>query len=202
MEDYYYTIEQAIRAPELKVKGSRFIADLIPVRTKEEIEEALRHLRKEYYDATHHCFAYRLGKGGLLVRAADDGEPSGTAGKPILLVLTSQKLVNVLLIVTRYYGGTKLGTGGLARAYAESAQQAVSLAKIVRVYQTEHLHLRVMYEDLAPLEQVLHSMEAEIANSTYLDSVSLEVNVRHSKVEALLHAITDGFRGRVEVDRR
>jgi len=101
--DNYLTVEAPLRAPEFKVKGSRFITDIIPVTSKEEIEHALTTIRKEFYDASHHCFAYRLGPGGLMLRAADDGEPTGTAGKPILLVLTSAKLTNTLIVVTRYF---------------------------------------------------------------------------------------------------
>lgn len=196
--DFYYTIESSLRAPELKVKGSRFIADIHPVKGKEDIELHLTAVRKEFYDATHHCFAYRLGPTGALLRAADDGEPAGTAGKPILLVLSSQQLTDALLIVTRYYGGTKLGTGGLARAYAESAQQAVSLAKIVRIYLTETIEIEVLYEDLPTLERLLSHEHAEILERTFLTSATLKIAVRRSNVEHLLHQITDHLHGRAQ----
>jgi uncharacterized YigZ family protein len=187
--DYYYTIESPVRAPELKVKGSRFIAEIWPVRSKQDVEAQLAAVRKEFYDATHHCFAYRLGPTGALLRAADAGEPAGTAGKPILLVLTSQQLTDVLLIVTRYYGGTKLGTGGLARAYAESAQQAVSLSKILRIYLTELIEIEVLYEDLPAIERLLAHAHAEIAERIFLTSVTLKVAVRRSVTDHLLHEI-------------
>ena len=196
-EDYYYTISSPLRTPEVKVKGSRFIADIIPVTSREEIDAALAGIRKEFYDATHHCFAYRLGADGLVVRAADDGEPSGTAGKPILLVLTSQKLTNVLLVVTRYFGGTKLGTGVLARAYVEAAQQAVSMAHIVRVYLTTELSFQVLYEDLPQMERLIGQNDATIEEATYLASVNLRVAVRRSSVEHFLHSVTEHFSGRV-----
>ena len=115
-KDFYFTIETPFRAPELKVKGSRFIADIFPIDSKKEIDEYLASVRKEFYDATHHCYAFRLGINGENIRAADDGEPAGTAGKPILLALSSKELTNALLVVTRYYGGMNLGTGGLSRA--------------------------------------------------------------------------------------
>ena len=199
-DDFYYTIDAPLRAPELKVKGSRFSADIVPVKTKEEIENCLSRIRKEFHDASHHCFAYRLGADGMTIRAADDGEPSGTAGKPILLVLSSQKLTNALLVVTRYFGGTKLGTGGLARAYAESAQQAISMAHIVRVYQTTPVTLTVLYEDLPNMERLIHAFEGHIEDSTYLESVTLRVAVRHSKLDEFAHAVTDTFHGRVHAE--
>ena len=199
MDDFHFSIAAPLRAPEIKIKGSRFIADIVPVADKHQVEEWLASIRKEFYDASHHCFAYRIGVGGLLVRAADDGEPNGTAGKPILLVLTSQKLVDILLVVTRYFGGTRLGTGGLARAYAESAQQAVSLSNIVKIYHTTRMSLHVLYEELAPLERLLKSLDVVTIGSTFLDAVDLEIEDRHSKIQELLHAIGDSFYGRVEV---
>jgi uncharacterized YigZ family protein len=196
VEDFYYTIEAPFRAPELKIKGSRFIADLFPVTTKDDVEASLEKIRKEFYDATHHCFAYRLGPDGLQIRAADDGEPHGSAGKPILLILTSQKLTDVLLVVTRYFGGTKLGTGGLARAYAEAAQQAVSMAHIVRIYLTTDLMITVLYEDLPQLERLIAAFGGTIKESTYLQSVTLRVAIRQSKHDQFLQSLTDTLHGR------
>ena len=198
-QDYFYTIATGLRAPELKVKGSRFIADILPVSSREEVDVELAGIRKEFYDASHHCFAYRLGADGMNLRAADDGEPSGTAGKPILLILTGQKLTNTLLVVSRYFGGTKLGTGGLARAYAESAQQAVSMAHIVRVYLMTTLTFQVLYEDLPQMERLIAHSDSTIEEATYLASVSMRVSVRRSNVEHFLHSVTDHFHGRVEV---
>jgi uncharacterized YigZ family protein len=195
-EDFYFTIQSALRAPDLRVKGSRFIANIFPVANKEEIEQSLDSIRKEFHDARHHSFAYRLGIDGKLLRAADDGEPNGTAGRPILLVLSGQKLTNVLLIVTRYFGGTKLGTGGLARAYAEAAQQAVSMSKIVRVYLTTSIEVQIRYEDLPQMERLVAAFEGQIEESTYLDSVTLRVALRRSMVEQFIHSVTDTFHGR------
>jgi uncharacterized YigZ family protein len=198
-QDFYLTVESALRAPEFKVKGSSFIADIIPVSDKEAIEIALSSIRKEFYDATHHCFAYRLGPTGSLLRAADDGEPSGTAGKPILLILTSAKLTDTLLVVTRYYGGTKLGTGGLARAYAEAAQQAVSMAKIKQVLLMQELTLTFSYDDSSHVERTLSQYEAIKGDSIYLDSVQMKVQLRRSNVEPFVAKITESLHGRVGI---
>jgi uncharacterized YigZ family protein len=196
-DDFYYTIDAPLRAPDLKVKGSRFIAEIAPVQTKEAVEHYLTGIRKEFHDATHHCFAYRLGADALQIRAADDGEPTGTAGKPILLVLTARKLTDVLLVVTRYFGGTKLGTGGLARAYAEAAQQAVSMASVVRIYLTTGVSVEVHYEDVPSMERLVHAFGGQIEESTYLESVTFRVAIRNSKVQEFLRAITEKFQGRI-----
>jgi uncharacterized YigZ family protein len=198
-QDFYLTVESALRAPEFKVKGSSFIADIIPAANKEAIEQALTGIRKEFYDATHHCFAYRLGPTGSILRAADDGEPSGTAGKPILLILTSAQLTDTLLVVTRYYGGTKLGTGGLARAYAESAQQAVSMAKIRKVLLMQELTLTFSYDDSSHVERMLSQYEAIKGESIYLDSVQMKVQLRKSFVEPFIARITESLHGRVGI---
>ena len=197
--DYYLTVESALRAPEFKVKGSSFITDILPVSSKEAIDEALTSIRKEFYDATHHCFAYRLGPTGSNLRAADDGEPSGTAGKPILLVLASSKLTDTLIVVTRYYGGTKLGTGGLARAYAESAQQAVSLARVKQVFLMQEITLTYSFDDMSHVERMLSQYEAVKGDAIYLDSVQQKVQLRKSKVEPFLTQLVDSLHGRVGI---
>lgn len=196
-DDFYFTVDAPLRAPELKVKGSRFIAEIAPIQTKNGVEHCLAGIRKEFHDATHHCFAYRLGADAMLVRAADDGEPSGTAGKPILLVLTARKLTNVVLVVTRYFGGTKLGTGGLARSYAEAAQQAVSMSNVVRIYRTAGMTLEVHYEDVPPMERLVHAFGGLIEESTYLESVTLRVAIRQSKAQEFQRAVMETFQGRV-----
>ena len=125
------TIKENVNAKKKK-KKSRFIADLIYVSSEEEAQANLEQIRKKYYDARHHCFAYRiLEKDTILERASDDGEPSGTAGAPMLNLLSKNDLMNVLLVVTRYFGGILLGTGGLVRAYTGASQQAIKKASIV-----------------------------------------------------------------------
>jgi uncharacterized YigZ family protein len=197
--DYFLTVASPLRAPEFKVKGSRFIADILPVGAKEDVELALGSIRKEFYDASHHCFAYRIGPTGVLLRAADDGEPNGSAGRPILLILTSAKLTDTLLIVTRYFGGTKLGTGGLARAYAEAAQQAVSLAQIQTIYLTDQIHLTLPYDDLAPLERMLTKFQSAAFDVVYLDNVNMKINIRKSLRDIFLAELIESFQGRIGV---
>ncbi len=197
--DRYLTIAAALRAPELKVLGSRFITDLAPVSSKEEVEAVLDRIRTEFYDATHHCYAYRLGNLGEQERAADNGEPSGTAGKPILMVLAGAELTNVLCVVTRYFGGTKLGTGGLARAYADAAQLAVSEATIKEVFLLTSLHLHASYDELPALERLIAQKKLDRGEAIYGDTIEVEVKIRRSLAEALKDEIQEKFFGRVKV---
>ena len=195
--DYYFTVESAFRAPELKVKGSRFIADIFPAAEKAEIETHLDQIRKEFYDATHHCYAFRLGNSGENIRAADDGEPSGTAGKPILLALSSKELTNVLLIVTRYYGGTNLGTGGLSRAYSESAHLALSGAAIKKIYLTDTFILSFQYEEVAAVERLLNAYQIKNSNAEYGENIMMKIEIRKSLSEKFRVDIHEKFYGKV-----
>lgn len=198
-QDFYLTISKPLRAAELKVVGSRFIADLYPVSTKEEVESYLERIRKEFYDATHHCYAFRLGANAELTRAADDGEPSGTAGKPILMVLEGAKLTNVLCIVTRYFGGTKLGTGGLARAYADAAKLAVEDAEIKTVYHMKELRLTYAFDDMSGVERMFAKYGCEKLESAYSDTVEMRIAIRQSLVEEFSKDLVDVFSGRVNI---
>ena len=135
MDDSYKEVS-ARELAEIKIKGSRFIGEVVPASSIEDAEAALGQIRKREYNATHHCWAYRLGVKGDLFRYSDDGEPSGTAGQPILRHIDGLGITNILVVVTRYYGGTKLGTGGLIRAYGEAArlvlEKSVIEEKILR----------------------------------------------------------------------
>ncbi|MEI8134463.1 MAG: YigZ family protein [bacterium] len=188
LADYYFTVASSHRAPELKVKGSRFIADIIPVSSRDQVSEHLLAISKEFYDASHHCYAYRIGRPAELVRSADDGEPSGTAGKPILLALTSKEITNCLLVVTRYFGGTELGTGGLARAYAEAAKHAIETATIKQVLITESYHITLSYEDFPILERIVAPF-SPIIEKQFGDQVIVKLQVRKSLAEQCMSAI-------------
>lgn len=129
--DFYYTIEKSATA-EFKDRGSKFVAYACPVRNVDEFKERLNEIKKEHPKATHHCFAYRIGLDGNNYRAGDDGEPSGTAGRPILAQIDSKELVNVLVIVVRYFGGTLLGVPGLINAYRSAAALALQMTPQVQ----------------------------------------------------------------------
>jgi uncharacterized YigZ family protein len=130
-EEFYYTIDRGAMA-EFKERGSKFIGYARPVKSVEEFKEGLNEIKKEHPKATHHCFAYRIGLDGNNFRSSDDGEPSGTAGRPILGQIDSKELVNVLVIVVRYFGGTLLGVPGLINAYRSAAALALQMTPIVQ----------------------------------------------------------------------
>ena len=122
--DYYFTIKDVQRA-EIKIKSSKFIATVSSVNSLDNAIDFLSKIRAEFFDATHNCFAYRIGWDGSTFRASDDGEPSGSAGKPILFSIQKFDVSDVIVVVTRYFGGTKLGVGGLVRAYSDAAELAL-----------------------------------------------------------------------------
>ena len=129
----YKTINQNASS-EIVEKKSRFIANLFYVETKQEAEEKLQEIRKKYYDAKHHCYAYSILEDGKITnKMSDDGEPSGTAGMPILNVIVKKELVNIIAIVTRYFGGTLLGTGGLVKAYSDATIKAIDNTSFVKI---------------------------------------------------------------------
>ena len=142
------TIEERVEA-EIIEKKSKFICEIYNVNSKDDVENIIDEVRQKYYDAKHHCFAYRVIEDGkVLERASDDGEPSGTAGGPMLNLLSKKNLVNVIIIVTRYFGGILLGTGGLIRAYTEASNEAMQKANIVEIIEGEKIKLPVSYQNL------------------------------------------------------
>jgi len=198
-QDSFLTITAAVRAAEVKVLGSRFIADIIPVATKDAIDADLERIRKEFYDASHHCYAFILGEKGETTRAADDGEPGGTAGKPILTVLQGSGLTNVLCAVTRYFGGTKLGTGGLVRAYTEAAQEAVRSATIKEVILKEPINLVYGYDDTSLVERLMQEYETKAEDAEYGDAAIVTVRIRRSLVEKFKAEVIERSNARIKV---
>ncbi len=184
---------QTIAAPsigEFKEKGSKFIAYAYFVSDEIEIKEKLDLLKKEHFKATHHCYAYRLGTDGKNYRANDDGEPSGTAGRPILGQIDSFGLTNLLIVVVRYYGGTKLGTSGLINAYREAAKLALENSiKIEKIIESQ-IDFSVPYLKMNEVMQFLKQYEIELVTNDYSDeSIHFKVSVRNKLLESLKEKI-------------
>jgi uncharacterized YigZ family protein len=184
---------QTIAAPsigEFKEKGSKFIAFAYFVSDEIEIKEKLDLLKKEHFKATHHCYAYRLGTDGKNYRANDDGEPSGTAGRPILGQIDSFGLTNLLIVVVRYYGGTKLGTSGLINAYREAAKLALENSiKIEKIIESQ-IDFSVPYLKMNEVMQFLKQYEIELITNDYSDeSIHFKVSVRNKLLESLKEKI-------------
>ena len=183
-DDSYLTIAAPAEAAS-RERSSKFLAFAYPVQDEERIRELLDALRKKYYDATHHCYAWRLGAGGASWRANDDGEPSGTAGKPILGQLLSHELTDCLVVVVRYFGGTKLGVPGLIAAYRESAAEATAAAEIVR--RTVDRTIRVSYPYLAmnDVMRVVKEEQPVIRSQSFDNLCTLELTIRESCADRL-----------------
>jgi len=197
--DKYYTIDAEYRS-EIKVKGSKFIATSIPVETKELAMEQLERIRAEFYDATHNCYAYRIGWDGAEFRAADDGEPAGSAGKPILFSIDKYNLQNILVVVTRYFGGTKLGVGGLVRAYSDSAEETLKIVKPKVVHRTELVFIECGYEDISFVKRTFDEFAISFEED-YAENVKFSINIPISKVDRFVNLIFANSNGKLKVNK-
>ncbi|MBR9978495.1 MAG: YigZ family protein [Bacteroidetes bacterium] len=177
--DSYLTIAER-RDTEIKILASRFLSYALPCRSAEAFAAELETLRKEHYNATHHCFAWRIGYEGDAFRYSDDGEPGGTAGKRILGAIDRQGLTDVGIVVVRYFGGTKLGVGGLSRAYADAAEAALAECTIVQRFLTRKLTLTFPYDMTSQVHHVLDMHGIEVADRRYEEHCIYDVAVRLS----------------------
>lgn len=191
----YKTVREGAECT-LREKGSRFIGRAFPVEDEREVQAHLERLRKDAWDATHHCSAYRLGRSPVRTRADDDGEPSGTAGIPLLRALEAHDLTDSLLVVTRYYGGTKLGTGGLIRAYGEVGKMTLEAA-CFHLHRIEtQLCIGFAYEDTSPAMYLIDRFEARVVNSRYDTHTELTLALPSSRVNLFQEALRESTSGR------
>lgn len=174
-----------------KDNGSRFIAKAFPVETEAEVKAIVDALKKEYHDARHHCYAYRLGLDGGCWRANDDGEPSGSAGRPILGQIDSAGLSDILVVVVRYFGGIKLGIPGLIRAYKSSTADALAQAGVVEKIAGRNFMVEFPYLSMNSVMKVVKDLNLPQRNQSFAESCSMELRVRLSQVEAFGERIAD-----------
>jgi uncharacterized YigZ family protein len=184
-KDTYKTINEPTKGL-YKDKGSKFLAFAYPVFSEEEIKIHITNLKKEYFDARHHCYAYVLGLKSETYRAFDDGEPSGTAGKPILGQIHSFELTNILIVVVRYFGGILLGTGGLINAYKLAAADSIQHAKITEKTENSKLSVGFSYEAMNDVMRILKDENIEQLKSQFDLDCKIDISVRNSKVEELV----------------
>lgn len=191
---------------EIVEKKSRFIANVFYVASVEEAEEKLNEIRKKYYDAKHNCFAYVLGVNAETAKSSDDGEPQGTAGHPMLDILKGNDLTNCVAIVTRYFGGTLLGTGGLVRAYSDSLKAAISNAKTSELLNAYKVSFEINYDDYGKVENIVQNLNQLNENNiyslakTFENVVKLEYLISVDAFDKFKTEIVNITRGKVVLD--
>ncbi len=184
---------------EIVEKKSRFIATVVPVKTEEEALAFIEKTKKKYWDARHNCFAYIIGERGQLQRCSDDGEPNGTAGKPMLDVLLGNELKNVAVVVTRYFGGTLLGTGGLVRAYSGAVKAGLEASVLITKIWGVKLHIDTDYTTFGKIQYILAQRELKILDTIYTDKVELEVLIPKTDLDQVMSTITEGTNAQAEM---
>lgn len=183
--DEYFTIKDNISEGFYSEKRSKFLAFAFYVTTEEEIKEIVSEYRKKYYDARHVCWAYMLGAQRTDFRANDDGEPSSTAGKPILGQINKNELTDILIIVVRYYGGVNLGTSGLIVAYRTAAAEAIANAEIKKLYDEEVVTYDFPYVMMNDVMKIIKDMSPRIVNQTYDNTCEIQLSIRKSQAPLL-----------------
>lgn len=189
MIDSYYTIEKQATG-ELTEKRSRFIATVLPVETQEQAMQYIDALRSKYWDARHNVYAYTL-LDGQVKRYSDDGEPQGTAGVPVLNVLEKMQLQNTLVVVTRYFGGILLGTGGLVRAYSQTAKIGVEQAGVVLRCLCNEIKITCDYNLLGKIQKFIEKNNIKLKEITYSDSVAVYVHHKMEETDKLIAQIVE-----------
>lgn len=186
---------------EIKIKGSRFIARGFPAADADEATAMLDIIRKKEYSATHNCFAWVTGLEKEIFKYSDDGEPSGTAGRPIYQVITGRGLKNTLVVVTRYFGGTKLGTGGLTRAYSRAAAEMLDRADIIEKLICDRLEFTLPIALYDRLMRIINTKKLEIVEQEFSDQVKMTVNIRKSKTNEFTAQLIELTGGKIEISR-
>lgn len=199
LENLPYKVVYGRGNGEYEEKKSRFLADIAPVSSAEEAAAFVESIRKKYYDARHHCFAYIIGRNKELTRCSDDGEPGGTAGKPILEVLSGADVTNVVAVVTRYFGGTLLGTGGLVRAYTQAAKAGLDRTPTAWMRYGTELTVKIDYGDVGRMQYLLETRQVTIQASRYTDKVEYDIRIPDEQCSEMKKSITEATAGRAGI---
>ena len=189
-EDTYYSILTESTGT-YKEKGSKFLSFAFPVETEEGINRKIEELKKKYHDARHHCYAYILGKNQVKFRANDDGEPKHSAGDPILNQIRSFNLSDTLVVVVRYFGGTKLGIPGLINAYKASARDALNNNKIITKTLTKKVMIRFQYDDMNRVQHILHGSGINVIHQQFTEYCEMTLSIRESTAESYVHKLME-----------
>lgn len=185
---------------EIVEKKSRFIATVCPIHSEEDAVIFIEKIKKKYWDARHNCHAFILGERNEISRCSDDGEPSGTAGKPMLDVLLGAGLHNVCVVVTRYFGGTLLGTGGLVRAYSQAVQAGLENSLIVEKKLCRRMKIYTDYNGIGKIQYILGKSPAITLNTEYTERVVVEILIEKGNFDSLCKEIVEATSGRAELE--
>ena len=198
MKEAYFTIYQN-GEHQIEIKKSKFICHLFRIESEEQAKEYIAKIKKEHYKANHNCSAYMLGENFEIQRSSDDGEPSGTAGVPMLEVLKKNQLQNTLAIVTRYFGGIKLGAGGLIRAYSTSVSEALKEIGIVQGKLQQILDIIIDYPQLGKLQNYLENEQIAIQEIDYLEQITVKVAIDINQCKSFQNALIDLFNNQLSI---
>ena len=182
-------------------KKSRFIATVRPIETEEDALAFLEEMKKKYWDARHNCYAYSVGTNREFTRCSDDGEPSGTAGRPMLDVILGEEIYNVAVVVTRYFGGVLLGTGGLVRAYSKAVQEGLAASTVILKQKGIVLQITTDYTGIGKIQYIAGERSLPILDSEYTDRVVLKLLVPVQEIGSVEKAITEGTNGRAQLEQ-
>lgn len=186
---------------EITEKKSHFIATVHPVESEEEALAFLEEMKKKYWDARHNCYVYSIGMNREFTRCSDDGEPSGTAGRPMLDVILGEDIYNVAVVVTRYFGGVLLGTGGLVRAYSKAVQEGLAASKVILKQKGIALKITTDYTGLGKIQYIAGERNIPVLDSEYTDKVVMKLLVPVQDVGSVQKAITEGTNGRAGIEK-
>lgn len=180
-------------------KKSRFLAEVRLVKSEEEALKFIEEKKKQYWDATHNCYAYVIGERKELMRCSDDGEPQGTAGKPMLDVLLGEDLYNTAVVVTRYFGGTLLGTGGLVRAYSKAVQEGIKESRVITKYHGILTEIGIDYTGVGKLQYLFAKNQIPIIDSQYAEDVKMQILIPAKEEGMIKKAVTEATNARATV---
>ena len=200
METNGYRAVYEGRQGEIVEKKSRFIATVLPIETEEEALEFIAKMKKKYWDARHNCYAYVIGERQELQRCSDDGEPNVTAGRPMLDVLLHEDIHNTVVVVTRYFGGVLLGTGGLVRAYQKATRSGLESSVIIEKQRGVFGNIVTDYNGIGKIQYILAQNNIPIADSIYGENVSIQVVVPAQQQEKIEKELIEGTNGKAEID--
>ena len=200
MPDSYITLVEG-GVGEIVEKKSRFIGQIAPVQTEEEAYEFIEKIKKKHYDARHNCFAFSIGEGMPTLRFSDDGEPQGTAGKPILEVINGSGIHNICIVVTRYFGGTLLGTGGLVRAYTDASKEALKACTTKLMQRLIPCEIKTNYNDMGKIQYILNTEDVNIRDTVFTDEVMFQIEIPVDIAPKVIKEITDATGARALIEQ-